>query len=503
MSADTCSSDVPVARARLAVFGILAFGAILRLAQLGAESFWFDEAYSIWVARHDLGWQFSLSTQRIFPLLYYVLLHFWLRLGSSEVAVRALSALLGIGSIAALYALARDLFDRRTALLSALFLAISPLHLWFSQEARMYILVAALGVCSAHFLLLALRTYTKPSTRQQRRAWLWAGYIVSTALAVNAHYFALFLIPFHNLFVLYVLLRKRPDRSLLWQWVLCQVSVGLLCLVGLAGVFSDESRYWWGLLDALHGAPRLGDLLRLFYFFSLGTTVESSVLLWVGLLAFGGCAAWAMLQVQNGRLRLKIDEGLLFTLLYLLVPLGTVFVYSQVRSSWVLRYLFPFLPPYCILLARGLLNLPTRLPRVALALALLLLTLWPLANMYRMQQKEDWRSAALLISTQEQAGDVLLTVDEDIWLPFEHYYEGSLYYQGISRSITDRDLLRARVGEAALAYRRVWLLLSHTNNVLLKDVLQEFPGSSMILERHFLNVEVDLFDLGNANGGGS
>lgn len=503
MAASARTGDHLVTRVRLALFGVLALGAILRLAGLGTESFWFDEAYSVWVSRHDLGWQFSLSTQRIFPLLYYVLLHFWLRLGSSEVAVRALSALVGIGSIAALYALARDLFDPRTALLSALFLAVSPLHLWFSQEARMYILVAALGICSAHCLLLALRTYTDGNAPRRQGRWLWAGYIVSTVLAVNAHYFALFLIPFHNLFVLYVLLRKRADKSLLRQWVVCQVVVGLLCLVGLAGVFSDESRYWWGLLDALHGAPGPGDLLRLFFHFSLGTTVESSVLVWPGLAAFGVCAAWALLRYQNGRLRLRIDDGLLFTLLYLLVPLVTVFVYSQIRSSWVLRYLFPFLPPYCILLARGLLNLPSRLTRVALAVALLLLTLWPLANTYRLQQKEDWRAAALLISSQEQPGDVLLTVDEDIWLPFEHYYEGSLYYQGISRSVTDPDLLQARVGQAASTYRRVWLLLSHTNNVLLKDVLLRFPGSRMVLERRFLNVEVDLFEMGNPNGSGS
>ena len=503
MAASARVGEIPVSSARRVLLAIIILGAALRLFQLGAESFWFDEAYSVWVARHSLVWQFSLSMQRIFPLLYYVLLHFWLRLGSSELVVRALSALVGIGSIAALYALARDLFDRRTGLLSAFFLAVSPLHLWFSQEARMYILAAGLGICSAHCLLLALRTYAQPGSEQRRRPWLWLGYIVSTALAVNAHYFALFLIPFHNLFVLYVLLRKRPDRSLLWQWFLCQAAVGLLSLAGLAGVFSDESRYWWSLLDALHGAPRLGDLLRLLFHFSLGTTVESSLLLKAALLAFGGCAAWSVLQVRNGRLRLHIDEGLLFTLLYLLVPLGTVFVYSQVRSSWVLRYLFPFLPPYCILLARGLLNLPARLPRIVLALVLLLLTLWPLVNTYRIQQKEDWRSAAALISLQEQPGDVLLTVDEDIWLPFEHYYSGSLYYQGISRDITDPDLLRARIGQAALANHRVWLLLSHTNNVLLKDVLRQFPNSRMILEQHFLNVEVDLFNLSTTNGGGS
>ncbi len=483
---------------------VIALGTLLRFWELGTESLWFDEAYSVWVARHDLSWQFALATERIFPLLYYVVLHFWLRLGSSEFAIRFLSVLLGIGSIAALYPLARDLFDRRTALLSALLLAVSPLHVWFSQEARMYILVGTLGVLSAYSLRLALRNVcADPSSSPHgRRLWFWAGYIVSTALAVNAHYFALFLLPFHNLIVLYTLIRNRVRRGIWWEWVACQILVGVLCLVGLAGVFSDESRYWWGLLETLHGAPTLLDLLRLVFSFSLGTTVQNELFFWCGLLVFGFCALWALLHVRDGRLHLGLDDGLLFTLLYLLVPLGTVFVYSQVKSSWVLRYLFPFLPPYCILLARGLLNLPDRRSRFLLAAALLVLTLWPLANMYRFQQKEDWRNAAAYVSSLEQPDDVLLMVDEDIWLPFDHYYQGSMYHLGVSRAITDRDLLTARVGLAAKSYRRVWLLLSHTNNILLKEIVQQYPGIQPVEERHFLNVEVDLFMI-DANGGGS
>jgi 4-amino-4-deoxy-L-arabinose transferase-like glycosyltransferase len=442
--------------------------------------------------------------------LYYVLLHFWLKLGSGEFVIRALSALLGVGSLLVLYALACDLFDRRTALLSALLLAVSPLHIWFSQEARMYILVATLGLCSAYSMRLALRRV--PETVVQKstcgRAWPWVAYVLSTAMAINGHYFALFLLPFHNLYVLYLMARRQVHRGALGKWLLSQGAVGLLSLVGLAGVFSDESRYWWGLLDTLHGAPTPGDLLRLVFSFSLGTTVQSGILYAVGLLVFGSCAALSLLQIvpeaegkrlrvgprlQGKRLSLALDDGMVFTLLYLLVPLGTVFAYSQFRSSWVLRYLFPFLPPYCILLARGLLRLPGRFLGLSVTCALLLLTLWPLANTYRYQQKEDWRSTAQYIAAREQPGDVLLMVDEDTWLPFEHYYSGSLYHMGVSRTVTDRDFLWSRVGLATASYQRIWLVLSHTNNVLLKGILQQHPATRMVAEQHFLLVEVDLF----------
>ncbi|MGC8787836.1 MAG: glycosyltransferase family 39 protein, partial [Anaerolineae bacterium] len=108
---------------------ILVLGAGLRLHTLSTESFYFDEAYSVWAARHSIGCLFTLSTQRIFPPLYYMFLHFWLRFGDSEFVVRLLSVTLGLISILGIYILAKQLFNRRVGLLSALLLAISPLHL--------------------------------------------------------------------------------------------------------------------------------------------------------------------------------------------------------------------------------------------------------------------------------------------------------------------------------------------------------------------------------------
>jgi len=347
-------------KANLVLLLVLALAAGLRLYGLAAESFWFDEAYSVWVARHSVAWHIALSTQRIFPPLYYLCLHFWLRLGGSEFAVRALSVLIGLSSIIAIYALAWHLFSKRVALLSAFLLAISPLHIWYSQEARMYILVAALGLYSALFMLLALR---------EGKRWQWLAYVLTTALVMNAHYFAIFLVPFQNAYAIYWWLRKqaRQNNWRPWaspwvrRWVLSQVVIGLLSVVGLAGIFSSESGYWWGLLDTWHGAPGLADLLGLMFSFSLGTTVQGRLLYWGGLLVFGLCILGNLLvfvpghssrssarDLQAGSER----DGLLFVLLYLLMPLGTVFAFSQFRSFWVLRYIFPFLPPYCILVGR-------------------------------------------------------------------------------------------------------------------------------------------------------
>ena len=469
-------------QSRLLVTLVLLGGSILRLSSLGSESLWFDEAYSVWVARHGVLWQFVQSTQRIFPPFYYMLLHVWLALGSSEFVVRLLSVLLGVLSLLAIYALAARLFNAVVGVISAFLLAISPLHIAYSQEARMYILLAVLGLGSAYCMLLIL---------DEGKRWHWLAYVLCTALAMNTHYFALFLVPFQNLFVFYLLWRRRLRPGLWWRWLLGQLGVGALSVVGLAGVFSSETTYWWGLLDTWHGAPTLRDVLSTMFSFSLGTTVQNRLLYLGGLFIFGFCAVCSLVDVKKRRL--VLDDGLLFAELYLLVPLGTVFVLSQFQSFWVLRYIFPFLPPWCMIVARGVERMPGRVLRVLAIAAIVLASVWPIANLYRYQQKEDWRGAIGYICALEEPGDVIILVDEDIWLPFEHYYRGATPRVGISRGVTDRDLLAARIGPLLATDRRIWLVLSHTDNFLSKEYLRTSRFTQLVSERLFTQIEVDLF----------
>ncbi len=325
--------------------------------------------------------------------------------------------------------------------------------------------------------------------------WHWLAYILSTALAMNTHYFVLFLAAFENLYVLYLHLRRYIQPSVWTRWLLSQIAVGILSMVGLAGVFSAESDYWWGLLDVWHGAPTWRNLVGTMFTFSLGTQVGERLFYWGGLLLFGFCIAWSVMDLRQKRLILSIDDGLVFCFLYLVAPIGLVFLISQFRSFWVLRYVFPFLPPYCILVARGISKMPSRALPTMVTLAIVLASLWPIANIYRYEQKENWRGAVQYIIAHEQPGDCVILVDEDIWLPFEHYYRGSLSYTGISRTITDRDFLAARVGAVLPTHSRIWLILSHTSNFALKDYLRSSRYTRLESENHFTGVEVDLFTI--------
>ncbi|MDB5058404.1 MAG: hypothetical protein JWO59_1876, partial [Chloroflexi bacterium] len=113
---------------------------IVRLATINTQSAWLDEGYSLGVARHSLGDLISFTVHYdTHPPLYYVLLHFWSSLfGFGVIQGRFLSLLCGVASVAALFAVARALFDRATGYTAAILLALSPIAVWYSNQIRMF-----------------------------------------------------------------------------------------------------------------------------------------------------------------------------------------------------------------------------------------------------------------------------------------------------------------------------------------------------------------------------
>ena len=114
-----------------------------------------DEIVSVAIARLDWGtfWR-VVSRSEANMVLYYGLLHFWINLGESEVAVRSISALAGCLVVPVIYSLGRRMFGTRVALISALLLAVNAFHIKFSQEARSYTLVVLLTALSSLSSLL-------------------------------------------------------------------------------------------------------------------------------------------------------------------------------------------------------------------------------------------------------------------------------------------------------------------------------------------------------------
>jgi mannosyltransferase len=206
-----------VRRSHLALAALIALAALLRFWEIGSQSFWYDESYTVDLVGRGFGDMLAAVPEtESTPPLYYVLAWLWAKLfGTSEAGLRSLSAVIGTATVPVAWAAARELFEsHRAALIAAALVAVNPYFVWYSQEARSYSLLVFAAALSLLFLARALRD---PS---RRALALWAA---SAVLALLSHYFAGFLIVAEAAWLLYA--HRRRDAL---------VAAGLVGIAGLA-----------------------------------------------------------------------------------------------------------------------------------------------------------------------------------------------------------------------------------------------------------------------------
>ncbi|MFI4989323.1 MAG: glycosyltransferase family 39 protein [Solirubrobacterales bacterium] len=227
---------------------LIVLAAALRLATLTEQSFWYDEAFTpVHVLHAGLGATLkSVVHSENTPPLWYLLAWVDARLlGDGALALRLPSALAGIATVPVVWAIAVELSGRRAALIGAALVAVNPLFVWYSQEARAYGLFVFFAALA---MLCFVRLLHEPT---HGRA---AAFALSGALALLTHYFAVFLLVPMALW----LLRGRASRKA------SPAAIGALALVGLAllpliAAQGGHGTQWigrWALSSRLQAIPQ-------------------------------------------------------------------------------------------------------------------------------------------------------------------------------------------------------------------------------------------------------
>jgi mannosyltransferase len=444
MEEDRCSIQrPPLARSFWAVgllIGILLLAFGLRLYHIDAQSLWNDEGTSVALAGRGLAAITQGAANDIHPPLYYYLLHFWMAwFGKSELAVRSLSALLGTLVVLLAFALGclwRD-HGYRTGLLAALFAALSPFQVYYSQEARMYILTAFLGAVSVYaFLQLLLSGWQK--ARSHSRWPYWAAlYILSTILLLYSHYFAATVIIVENLAFLWWLVAGRQWQqdhgirrwSPLWRWVALQAVVGASYVPWLL-LTREQLRVWPAISEPFGLTTLLSDLVRVF---SLGLSVPAGsgpLLVGFALLGLSG-----MLMTLRDARRTGDWVPCVPYVLYLFVPIGVMYVLSLQRPMYNPKFLLLCNVPFCLFLAQGVLypgsGLKSWLDRVLVLAAIAFVVLSSVYSLHAYYfnpryARDNYRGIAQYIQAVEGEGDAVLINAPGQIDTFTYYYRGEL-----------------------------------------------------------------------------
>jgi 4-amino-4-deoxy-L-arabinose transferase-like glycosyltransferase len=173
---------------------ILLLAAAVRLYNLSSQSLWADEGNSVALAQRSFSEIAQHTAFDIHPPLYYWLLKLWVSVfGDSELGLRSLSVVLGLGLVYVISQLGRRLFSPRLGLMAAFIAALAPLQVYYSQEARMYMLLA----CLSSLTVLAALLLWSASERRPAAARPWVAslaiplallYLLSATAGLYTHY---------------------------------------------------------------------------------------------------------------------------------------------------------------------------------------------------------------------------------------------------------------------------------------------------------------------------
>ena len=491
--------------------------AAIRFLHLASKPLWFDECFSVEVARirgsdflHLLWWREANMA------LYYVLLRIWLSInhhyGQSPFVIRSLSVLIAAATLPAIYWLAGLLYDRRVALIAGALFTFNAYSVRYAQEARSYALFLLLATLSSGFLISFLREPT-------RRKWL--GYVIVSILAVYAHFYALLLVLTQWLAVRGLgNISRSEDESVARSVQLRQawIAIGLAVLPLLVFVAkTGAGPIRWiprpGVRDVLEFYEHLagGNNWGLLLIFALAC-LAAVMPLGKQLLARGQSweTCWETWRAQ-------------FLLTWLIFPVLLTVLLSFARPVFLGRYMIFCLAALLILVAAGLARLRNAWLLMAALSGILLLCLQGVLFVYGNDfdsERDASGAASNFILDHSEPGDAVIfhiaatrvaydffrsvragenTASPDFTrqlgpeILFPHHGAG-LDYSDFTGKPTE-DLLRA----AGAGHARVWVMLMNNGSagnpdattVMLTRVLSEsFPS---VNRWKFTKVEVRLY----------
>jgi mannosyltransferase len=473
---------------------IVVIGALLRFHLVGQKSVWVDEGVSIELAR--LGWY---DFMRIVwrhegnMLLYHLLLRVCLWFGSSEAYIRSLSVLFTLATLPAVYVLGKRLFDSRTGLVGAFLLSINAYHVRYAQEARSYALYPLLCVLSSIYFLEFLQAPTEDNRRS---------HVVSSALAVYAHFFAGLLLVAQWLSLRWPDQKANPlEAKKNWRQLSVAIApIALFIVTTGTGVVSWIPR------------PGLSDLGYSWLFLSGNGGIYLAAIYGAACLA---AIARGLAKQRTQRLGFEVWRyG--FLLLWLVFPIVFVFLISQLKPFFLTRYFIFTLPALVLLAAAGLVNIPNRWFLAGTLLVMAIFAMRGVTSYYDHDfdiSREDWRSATRYLLAHTRPGDAVLFHQPIGRMPYEYYRsvisggaEPVVIYPAHGDNLTFRDFYAGRAPDSFLEsvpghYSRVWVVLTY-NRVgsgpdpttrFLTDLFarlygvpqqRTFPGIELVLYTH-------------------
>ncbi len=386
---------------------ILILALFLRLINL-SQSLWLDEAINVVFARSSSFWWFitKYPIGDFHPPGWFVLLWIWGHFfGFSEMAVRLPSVILGIASVGLTFLLGKELFSKKVGLLAAFLLSIAPLHIYYSQEARMYVLAVFSTTLSFYFLnrLILQKKYSS------------IGFVLSLVLVLSSDYLAYFVILAQ---IFYLIWTRKMCKDILINFL-----ISIILFSPWFFIFPVQLEKGINTASVLPGWANV-----------VGSSIKDLTLIPIKTI-FGRVTfldktfyivAVSLAGVLYGSVFLrglkKMDNATKLLLSWIFIPLIFSFLISFFIPILAYFRMIFILPAFYLILSKSLLNLPKKIVGLA-AILICIVSIASLLGYYINPkfQREDWRGAVNFVSSQLNNQTLVIFENNEVPSPVVYY----------------------------------------------------------------------------------
>ncbi len=500
------------------IFLILLLALVLRLVHIN-QSLWLDEAIGAIAVRDYTysGIVFDFLQADNHPPLYYLALKFWTSMfGYSEIALRSLSVLFGLLTVYLTYLIAKKISENKLfILLATILVTTAPLHIYYSQEVRMYPMITFLASCLVYIFM---QVDINP-----KKVWAWVIFSFFIMLSLASDYVTIFLFP---AFFMYSLLTRKQTA-----WYLNLV----LSFIPVILIF-----VWWlpMFLIQIEGGSIVLAILPSWKDLAGGATLKQAILFWnkfvlgrislenktiyyalliassipilislINALRNNEAPRPASRDVVSSHTSLReeersihprpknmpwssasYDKKLLLLWLWFLVPVILGFLGSFFIPVFIYFRFIYVLPAFYLLIARGIMEVKKESLRNLLIGAVLIVNFIGILVYYfdSSQLREDWKGAMVYLENKVNTGEVAIFEFPEPFAPARWYSSGKILMVGVTDRISaDPEKTRVRT-QNAIADRKGVYYFDY-----LKDLSDPGGIVQLILdENSFIKTEV-------------
>lgn len=460
---------------------ILLIALVFRLISIN-QSLWLDEAINVLASKNYsfLGMLTQYSIADFHPPGWLIILWFWTKLfGTSEIAVRIPSVIFGVLTIYVIYLIGQKLYSRPLGLLCALLLAANPLHIYYSQEARMYAL-AVLAVSINFFLFIKL-------IKKEKLGVVFL--LCSNLLVLASDYLAYFIFPAQFIFLIIF-----KHQGFLKKWLMALILAAALGVWWIpfffaqldAGSVASSKLPAWKLIV---GAFDPKALPLTFIKFIIGKIsyhdklIYASALLPVVVLFL--FLIWRGIEIIS-----KKDRNLVLS--WILIPLILATIASFVIPIYSYFRLLFILPAFVILTASGIFSFKPKL-KYAFLVAVLVIQIFS-ASVYLFNpsfQRDDWRALVSFLKIKGQTP--VLFESSGTLPPFDYYAKGRINASGALKDFPAKDI------EDVADLKNI---LQDSKDVYLIEYLVDISDPKRLVQKRLAELNYENIEIKNFNGVG-